>query len=152
MEPLKKAWMTPTSIGKDKNSLQTVLFLWLLTNEWDKPAHQCNTPWRWKGFRVAKTGSLSLVESPKVTTVAGRVSTPDSRLPISRWALDVGKEEFQLHLWVACSYKLLVCLISECLSCFRQSLMHIVDAEQVFVKCIPGYWLLSLLHIIDFFF
>lgn len=134
----EKAWMTLTSIGEDKDSLQTVLFPWLLTNGWDKLSHQWNTPWRWKGFRVAKTSSLSLVESPKVTTRAGWVFIPGSKLTVSRWVLDVGKEEFQLHLWDAYSHKPLVCLISKCLSCFRQSLMHIVDSKQVFVKLIPG--------------
>ena len=48
MEPDRKAWMTLTSIGEDKDALQTVLFLWLLTNEWDKLVHQWNTPWRWE--------------------------------------------------------------------------------------------------------
>lgn len=138
MEPDRKAWVTLTSIGEDKDSLQTVLFLWLLANEWDKLAHQGNTPWRWKGFRVAKTSSLSLVESPKVTTMAGWVFTRGSKLTVSRWVLDVGKEEFQLHLWDAYSYKPLVCLICKCFSCFRQSLMHIVDSKQVFVKHIPS--------------
>lgn len=26
----------------------------VITNKWDKPAHQWNTPWRWKGFRLPR--------------------------------------------------------------------------------------------------